>query len=360
VVLLVAVLVLCTQGPAWLALVRLLRTARSERRTRATWEGAIEARLAGQDRQLGNLARALALLVPSDARPTTAHRARLPLPPPVEAVVTPPASRPSPRIRADVRPSGFGSDRVACYGTAERGESIVVDARDVDEREGTLRVEVVDAASRADEVLVQLPPERVPRGPHVWLPRGLVLDLASASSPARRSSSPSRRPSETRSRFRCAMRSTSSSHASLRRRRSRTSGHEGTMASMAFGYSDRLVIVVYGQSAPAPRDWIEFLHFVHETGIERTMHLVYSEGGQPTARQQGQLVDLFAGRVVPHAVLTDSARIRSRVRLLALLARPIRAFPVTGLRDAVGYLDIPASRITVIERDLQRLRGTTS
>ncbi len=126
VVLFVAVLVLCTQVPAWLVLGRLVRRARNERRTRATWERATDARLAGHDTQLGNVSRALALLAPADARPTVAHRSRLvgePLLPPRVAEPATPASRPSPRMRVDIRPSGFASDRLVPGEAGERWPS---------------------------------------------------------------------------------------------------------------------------------------------------------------------------------------------------------------------------------------------
>lgn len=68
--LLVAILVLCTQVPAWLFLVRVLRSARDEQARRATWERATEARLAGQDRQRGHLGRAVAAIDPQGIKPT--------------------------------------------------------------------------------------------------------------------------------------------------------------------------------------------------------------------------------------------------------------------------------------------------
>jgi hypothetical protein len=184
-VLLVAVLVLCTQIPAWLVVVQVLRSARDERRVRADRDRAIGERLLGQDRQMGDLTRAIGLLVPPEARPTRAHRGpsardapRLP-PPPVEPASAP-AAVAAPRMRVDIRRSSFLSDRVVCYGT-ERGESLVVDARDVDEREGTVRVEVVDAASFTDRVLVHLPPEHVPRGP-LGAARGALLPVGAPRS----------------------------------------------------------------------------------------------------------------------------------------------------------------------------------
>jgi hypothetical protein len=132
------------------------------------------------------------------------------------------------------------------------------------------------------------------------------------------------------------------------------------MASMAFDIIDRLVIVVYGRSAPTSGDWDAFLRFVRDTGIDRTTHLVYSDGGRPSAAQSAQLSDLIDGREVPRAILTDSPRIRVAARIAGLLARRIRAFSPSGLRDALAYLEVPASRIEVIGPKLDELRAAVA
>ena len=119
---------------------------------------------------------------------------------------------------------------------------------------------------------------------------------------------------------------------------------------------DRLVIVAYGSKPPSDQEWLEYLHLVERQGVTETRHLVSTEGGEPTAAQRGQLTALLAGREVPVAVLSDSTRVRGSVTLLSLLNRRIRAFRLSQLRDAIDYLEIPASRAEVIERTLRRLR----
>jgi len=48
--------------------------ARGEQKVRRAWERAMDARLVGHDKSIATLERAVALLVPPDARPTAPHR----------------------------------------------------------------------------------------------------------------------------------------------------------------------------------------------------------------------------------------------------------------------------------------------
>jgi hypothetical protein len=127
--------------------------------------------------------------------------------------------------------------------------------------------------------------------------------------------------------------------------------------TMGTAVIDRLVIVAYGSQPPSDHEWLDYLHLVERQGVAETMHLVSTEGGEPTVAQRGQLNALLARREVPVAVISDSNRVRGSVTLLSLLNRRIRAFRCSRLRDAIDYLEIPASRAEVIERTLRRLRS---
>jgi hypothetical protein len=170
----------------------LILNARREKKARRRWEEAMSMHLDAQDGRIADLGRVIAPLAPASERPTAAHGsarapgfvALAPAPARPGPALAAPALQVVPRLRVDIRPSAFPSDRLVVYGTAEQGESIVVDARDVFEREGTMPVDVLDATSRDGEamVLVQLPPERVPRGPRVWILRSLLVDVGAARS----------------------------------------------------------------------------------------------------------------------------------------------------------------------------------
>lgn len=119
---------------------------------------------------------------------------------------------------------------------------------------------------------------------------------------------------------------------------------------------DRLFVVAYGTEAPSDGDWARYLDLVVAHGVESTMQLVATEGGEPSTRQRRELNELLDGRTVPVAVLSSSRRIRATVTALSWFNRRIEAFPPVALRDALDYLDIPASRFSLIAHELDVLR----
>lgn len=128
------------------------------------------------------------------------------------------------------------------------------------------------------------------------------------------------------------------------------------MKNIAIKVVDRLFIVVYGAKDPTDDEWRDYLALVRRHGIDRTMQLIFTDGAKPTSAQYGTLNDLLGGRNVPVAVVSASARVRGTVTALSWFNRQIRAFPPQGFRDALDYLEIPASRIELIEREVARLR----
>ena len=81
-----------------------------------------------------------------------------------------------------------------------------------------------------------------------------------------------------------------------------------------------------------------------------------SPSGAPVATQRRYLNELVQGRPVPVAVVSGSAAIRGVVTAVSWFNRKVRAFPPTGLRNALAYLEIPQSRALLIEREVSELR----
>lgn len=129
------------------------------------------------------------------------------------------------------------------------------------------------------------------------------------------------------------------------------------MKTMAYTAVDRTLVVVYGHEDPTESEWNAYLAFVLAHGVEGTMQLVVTDGGEPSRAQADRLRVLLGGRRVPVAVLTSSPRVRLLVTALSWVNRGIRAFPRSGLREAIAYLEIPASRIDVLTRTILDLRA---
>jgi len=128
------------------------------------------------------------------------------------------------------------------------------------------------------------------------------------------------------------------------------------MKNVAIKVIDRLFLVVYGTADPTDEEWDAYLGLVKHHGIDRTMQLICTDGGEPSTQQRKVLNEVLGGRPVPVAVVSSSVRVRGTVTALSWFNRRIRAFPPTGLHEAIAYLEIPASRIDLIERELEKLR----
>jgi hypothetical protein len=128
------------------------------------------------------------------------------------------------------------------------------------------------------------------------------------------------------------------------------------MKNLAIKVIDRLFIVVYGTADPTDDEWKGYLDLVERHGVTRTMQLICTDGGEPSSAQRRLLNDLLGGRTVPVAVVSGSTRVRGTVTALSWFNRKIKAFPPADLRDALAYLEIPASRTDLIEREIGSLR----
>jgi hypothetical protein len=127
--------------------------------------------------------------------------------------------------------------------------------------------------------------------------------------------------------------------------------------NLAIQVIDRLFIVAYGATSPTDEEWSDYLGLVQRHGIDRTQHIIFTEGGAPTSAQRRRVAALLDGRAVPVAVLSASARVRAMVTALSWLNPRIKAFPPSALPEALDFLDVPASRADLIAGALHKLRA---
>ncbi len=130
----------------------------------------------------------------------------------------------------------------------------------------------------------------------------------------------------------------------------------GRMRHMAWKVIDRLHIAVFGTEAPTDVEWQKYLEVVERHGIDRTHQLIVTDGGVPTYAQRQYLNERLAGRHVPVAVVSSSRRIITVVTAMSWFNRLIKAFPPHQFREAIAYLEIPASRTEMIEGEIERMK----
>jgi hypothetical protein len=129
------------------------------------------------------------------------------------------------------------------------------------------------------------------------------------------------------------------------------------MKNIAIKVIDRLFIVVYRATNPTDEEWNEYLALVERHGVEQTVQLISTDGGEPTSLQRKKLNALLAGRMVPVAVVSDEPRILRTVSFLSWFNRKIKAFPPARLDQALAHLEIPTGRETLIAAEIRSLRA---
>jgi hypothetical protein len=122
--------------------------------------------------------------------------------------------------------------------------------------------------------------------------------------------------------------------------------------NMAAAVVDHVLLVVHGPAAPTEDDWTRYLALVQSHGVEGTVCLIVTAGGQPTPAQRRQLDELRAGRAVPVALLTDIAR----MRVQAVPAQGIRAFRLDEMSLALAALRVPIRQWEHLRTALADLR----
>jgi hypothetical protein len=125
------------------------------------------------------------------------------------------------------------------------------------------------------------------------------------------------------------------------------------MKTMAVRRVDRLFIVVYGATNPTDDDFGRFLESLNRFGVDGSMHLVVTEGGEPSQEHRARLRALIRGRFVPVAVLSSSRRQRAMVNMQAWFRIPTKAFKMSEVHAALDYLRIPPQRYEHIKTELR-------
>jgi metallophosphoesterase superfamily enzyme len=126
--------------------------------------------------------------------------------------------------------------------------------------------------------------------------------------------------------------------------------------NLAWAVIDRLFLTAYGPDDPTDQEWDAYLRAIEQHGIVRTMQLVITDGAAPTRAQRRRLERLVTGHEVPVAVLSESTAVRVMVSAFAKLNRRLRAFAPADLAEALAFLEVPSSRVALIEREINCLR----
>jgi hypothetical protein len=125
--------------------------------------------------------------------------------------------------------------------------------------------------------------------------------------------------------------------------------------TMAWTVIDRLIVVVHGETEPTDAEWSAYLQVVEAQGVVSTKVLISSAGGSPTRAQRAALHRLIDGRSVPVAVVSSDRQVRALVTVFSWFNNQVKAFPPPRMQAALAFLEVPARRTALIERELHNL-----
>ncbi len=136
--------------------------------------------------------------------------------------------------------------------------------------------------------------------------------------------------------------------------------------NMAFRFIDGLFVVVFGANGPTDQEWLNYIGLVEYHCLNRTMQLVFTDGGGPDYSQRSYFAEIMCDRFVFVAVVSSSIRARALVTVISWFNPRIRFFSQSeqdfprsehALGSALAYLEIPASRHDDIDTMRRVLRS---
>ncbi len=103
-----------------------------------------------------------------------------------------------------------------------------------------------------------------------------------------------------------------------------------------------LLVCYHGTGSASEHEWEAFLEALGASLANRHAHgsLIVTEGGHPTRAQQGRLQEVTRGRVVPTAVISDSALVRFLSASMGLGTPGVKVFAPANFQQALRYLGV--------------------
>lgn len=115
------------------------------------------------------------------------------------------------------------------------------------------------------------------------------------------------------------------------------SGRRSTV--VAERLSESLILAVYGEVAPGPREWAQYLEVLATLEGKQAL-LVISAGGGPDTLQRRDLEAVTQRHEGPVSVVTTSRVARGIVTALGWLGTNIKSFDPRSVDDAMRFLGL--------------------
>jgi len=125
---------------------------------------------------------------------------------------------------------------------------------------------------------------------------------------------------------------------------------------IAWGYAEKVLVVVHAPVEPAAADWNEFMDEVRtHAGVRGVM--IFANKSRLTPLQRAEIKGWYEEHKVRGALVTDSMMMRGIVTAMNWFGIEMRAFQPDGLDGAMEYIRVlPAGRANVLVL-LRKLEG---
>jgi hypothetical protein len=128
---------------------------------------------------------------------------------------------------------------------------------------------------------------------------------------------------------------------------------------MAFEFLSKLDLMVLVQVDQSPTDaeWDIYLHAIAEPLRRNVLRcVVVTAGAYPTRAQQGRMIELARGKVIPVAVVSPATSVRFAVSVLALVNRAIKSYSPKDYDGALTHVGLAAAEWAGVVETIDRLR----
>lgn len=125
---------------------------------------------------------------------------------------------------------------------------------------------------------------------------------------------------------------------------------------IAWGYAEKMLVVVHAPVQPATADWNEFMDEVR-THVDIRGVMILANNSRLTPLQRAEIKAWYEEHKVRGALVTDSVMMRGIVTAMNWFGIDAKAFPPDGLDAAMEFIGVPPTSRTNVLVMIRKLEG---
>ncbi len=117
-----------------------------------------------------------------------------------------------------------------------------------------------------------------------------------------------------------------------------------------------LMLVAHTPRPPRDAEWEPYYEEMVKHDPGQLLHLVFTDGGGPSAAQRKRVNEYLQGRASRASVITTSTMVRGVVTALGWFNSQIKTYAPKDLEAALKHLDMSVDEAPRLRPEIQRLR----